>query len=62
VSGQFDAPAALPSGKEPSDTHRIGGCLDAVEKRKTLAGILTAAFQPVAILSAVRLVFESRQG
>jgi hypothetical protein len=40
VSGQVHAPAALPPGKEPPDTHWIGGWvgpsvgLDDMEKRK----------------------------
>jgi hypothetical protein len=42
VGGELHAPAALPPGKEPTDTHWIGGwvgpraSLDDVEKRKFL--------------------------
>jgi hypothetical protein len=58
VSGQLHAPAALALGKEPSDTHWIGGWvgpragLDDVEKRKflTLPGLELdpSVVQPVA--------------
>jgi hypothetical protein len=59
VSGQLNAPAALPPGKEPLGTHLIGGwvgpraVLDAVEKRKIQSSRQqsnprTQIFQPVA--------------
>jgi hypothetical protein len=42
VNGQIHAPATLPPGQKPSNTHWIGGCvgprvgLDAVAKRESL--------------------------
>jgi hypothetical protein len=64
MSGQLHAPAALPPGKQPPNTHWIGGWvvprtgLDDVEKRKffTVPGLeLRPLGRPALILTALFL-------